>query len=108
MSKSTLYPFAHTESGERTDRVTQEGDDGSRKVLIHNDEETPFDYVIDTLNSIFMLSDEIAEHVAWTAHTYGTAVVVVRPRPEAEKLVKAAHSRAKFNGFPLTFTLQEE
>jgi ATP-dependent Clp protease adaptor protein ClpS len=81
---------------------------GDTRVLIHNDDVTPYDYVIDTLNDIFLLSDEMAEHVAWTAHTRGTAVVVVRPRPEAEKLVKAAHSRAKLNGFPLTFSVETD
>ncbi len=44
-------------------------------VLVHNDDETPFDYVIHTLSSVFMLSDELAEHIAATAHSNGAAVV---------------------------------
>ena len=52
-------------------------------VLVHNDEVTPFDYVMRILTGIFLLSEEIAEHVAQTAHDEGLAVVVIRPRSEA-------------------------
>jgi ATP-dependent Clp protease adaptor protein ClpS len=77
-------------------------------VLIHNDEVTPYDYVINILGDLFMLSEELADHVAWTAHTKGVAVVVVRPRTEAEKLVKVAHGRARQISYPLTFTLEQD
>lgn len=108
MSKSTLQPITQPEPAPENRESVEPVDGGLHFVIIHNDDETPYDFVIDTLNSIFMLSDEMAEHVAWTAHSHGTAVVVVRPRPEAEKLVKAAHARAKFNRYPLTFTLEAE
>ena len=75
-------------------------------VLLHNDDVTPYDYVTGLLGDLFMLSEELAEHIAVTAHTRGAAVVVVRPRSEAEKLVKVAHSRARREGFPLTFSLE--
>ena len=77
-------------------------------VLIHNDEVTTFEYVIYILNSLFLLSDELAEHIAWTAHNKGTAIVVVRPRSEAETLAKAASNRARIDGFPLTFSVEEQ
>ena len=76
-------------------------------VLIHDDEVTPYEYVINILGDLFMLSEELADHVAWTAHTKGVAVVVVRPRVEAEKLVNVARGRARSNGYPLTFTLEQ-
>jgi len=78
------------------------------KVLIHNDEKTPFEYVIQTLESVFMLSEEIADHIAWTAHDRGTAVVVIRPRLEAEALARVARGRAQTDGYPLQFTLEKE
>jgi ATP-dependent Clp protease adaptor protein ClpS len=78
------------------------------RVLIHNDDVTPFDYVIRILQRIFMLSEELADHVAWTAHEDGLAVVVVRPRSEAEKLIKVARARARADGYPLTFTLEPD
>lgn len=79
--------------------------EGPWQVLIHNDDETPFGYVIYTLNSVFMLSDELAEHVASTAHASGTAVVAVRPRHEAEVLMRVALGRAKQDGYPLHFSM---
>ena len=77
-------------------------------VVVHNDDVTPFDYVLRILTGLFLLSDEIAEHVATTAHSEGKAVVVVRPRPEAERLVKVSQSRARIDGFPLSFTIEPE
>jgi len=77
-------------------------------VLVHNDSVTPYDYVVRILIHLFMLSDEMAEHVAQTAHSEGQAIVVVRPRAEAERLVKVARSRARLDGFPLTFSIEPE
>jgi ATP-dependent Clp protease adaptor protein ClpS len=76
------------------------------RVLIHNDDVTPFDYVMRILLQLFLLSEEIAEHVAYTAHTEGQAVAVVRPRDEAARLVKVAHARARLDGYPLTFSME--
>lgn len=75
-------------------------------VLIHNDDVTPYDYVVGLLQEIFLLSEEMADHVAWTAHHEGLAVVVVRPRPEADKLITAARGRARIDGYPLTFSME--
>ena len=77
------------------------------RVLIHNDEETPFSYVMYTLSSVFMLSDELSDHIASTAHHSGTAVVAVRPRSEAEMLMRVALGRAKTDGYPLQFTMEQ-
>lgn len=78
------------------------------RVLIHNDDVTPYNYVIRVLEEIFQLSEELAEHVAWTAHHEEVAVVVVRPRPEAEKLIKVARAKARGDGYPLTFSLERD
>jgi ATP-dependent Clp protease adaptor protein ClpS len=77
-------------------------------VVVHNDDVTPFEYVIRILTNLFLLSDEMAEHVAQTAHSEGQAVVVVKPRPEAERLVKVAQSRARLDGYPLSFSVEPE
>ena len=77
-------------------------------VLIHNDPVTTFDYVIHVLLELFLLSEELAEHVAQTAHNEGLAVVVVRPRGEAERLAKVAQTRARLDGYPLTFSTEPE
>lgn len=78
------------------------------RVLIHNDNVTTFEYVINILGDIFMLSSELAEHVAWTTHEKGAAVVVIRPRPEAQNLSKVANSRSRGDGYPLTFSTEPD
>lgn len=78
------------------------------RVLIHNDSVTTFAYVIHVLSAVFMLSDEIAEHIAETAHYNGTAIVVVRPKSEADKLAKAALNHAHMDGYPLAFSIEQE
>jgi ATP-dependent Clp protease adaptor protein ClpS len=77
-------------------------------VLVHDDDETPYDYVVLMLRRVFMLSEELADHVAFTAHNDGQAVVVIRPRDEALRLIAIAHNRARADGFPLNFTMQPE
>lgn len=77
-------------------------------ILIHNDEVTPYEYVLRVLETIFLLSDELAEHIAWTAHSDGVAVVMVRPRNEAKRLIVVAHSKARADGYPLTFSMEPE
>lgn len=77
-------------------------------VYIHNDDVTPYDYVIMVLSTIFRLSHEMAEHITWVAHTTGIARVVTRPRSEAEHLVNKAHAAARLDGYPLTFSLEPD
>ena len=107
MTEGTLQPIAHPGSEEQALELPRVAGGEFASVILHNDEVTPYDFVIDTLNSLFMLSEEIAEHIAYTAHSKGVAVVVVRPRGEAEKLVKVGLGRARMAGFPLTFTLEQ-
>jgi ATP-dependent Clp protease adaptor protein ClpS len=77
-------------------------------VFIHNDDVTPYNYVILVLRNIFRLSHELAEHITWVAHTTGSAYVVTRPRREAERLVDRAHAAARADGYPLTFSLEPD
>ncbi|MEZ4726666.1 MAG: ATP-dependent Clp protease adaptor ClpS [Caldilineaceae bacterium] len=78
------------------------------RILIHNDDVTPFDYVIRMLKRVFMLSQELAEHIAETAHHDGVAIVMIRPRPEAEKLIGIARTQARADGYPLTFSMEPD
>ncbi|MEZ4709575.1 MAG: ATP-dependent Clp protease adaptor ClpS [Caldilineaceae bacterium] len=78
------------------------------QIIIHNDDVTPYDYVIFILEHVFTLSNEMAEHVTWIAHNNGEAIVVIRPRNEAERLIMAARARSRLDGFPLTFSMEQE
>ena len=77
-------------------------------IFVHNDDVTPYDFVIDTLLRVFSLSAEIAETVTWQAHSRGVAPVCTRPKSEAERLIDDAHALARANGFPLTFSMESK
>lgn len=91
---------------EETDQ--QPDEEPPYRVLVHNDEVTPYEFVIAILVRIFELTPIIAEHVTFTAHTNGMALVVVLPKTEAERRVGKAHFAARLEGFPLTFTVEPE
>lgn len=78
------------------------------RVLIHNDDETPYDFVIAILIRIFNITPIIAEHITWLAHTNGLALVTALPKSEAENRVGKAHFAARLEGFPLTLTIEPE
>ncbi len=77
-------------------------------VIIHNDDVTPMDFVINILTSIFELDNLRALHVMYTAHYQGSAYVQTLPKPEAVKRVGMAHMSARLNSYPLEFTLEPE
>jgi ATP-dependent Clp protease adaptor protein ClpS len=108
MPENTMPSIAQSSTEHDFQPLVRETGGDLYAVLLHNDEVTPYDYVTGLLGDLFMLSEELAEHIAVTAHARGMAVVVVRPRSEAEKLVKVAHGRARREGFPLTFSLEQE
>lgn len=94
---------------EKEEDVEQEAaEEPPYRVLVHNDEVTPYDFVIAILIRIFELTPIIAEHVTYLAHTNGLALVMVLPKPEAERRVGKAHFAARLEGFPLTFSVEPE
>jgi ATP-dependent Clp protease adaptor protein ClpS len=78
------------------------------RVIIHNDDVTPYDFVILILQKIFQLRPLEAEHVTFVAHTSGQAYVTTLPLTEAQKRVGKAHFAASLEGYPLTFTIEPE
>ena len=78
------------------------------KVIVHNDDVTPYDFVISVLLRFFKLTSADAEAVTWKAHTSGIALVAILPLSEAQKRVGQAHFAATLEGYPLTFTIEEE
>lgn len=78
------------------------------RVIIHNDDVTPMDYVTGVLQRIFLLSGPRAVQIMYTAHVHGTAYVQTLPKSEAQRRVHRAHFSARLDGYPLTFTLEQE
>jgi len=78
------------------------------RVLIHNDDATPMDFVIHILTAIFLLPIINAGQVMLTAHLQGTAYVQTLPKEEARKRINSAHFAAALKNYPLQFTMEPE
>ena len=78
------------------------------RVLIHNDNLTPMDFVVHVLKTVFFLANDKAADIMLTAHVYGSAYVQTLAKSQAEKRVNKAHTEAHNAGYPLKFTMEPE
>jgi ATP-dependent Clp protease adaptor protein ClpS len=78
------------------------------RVIIHNDNVTPMDFVVHVLKTLFYLSNPRAADIMFTAHVYGEAYVQTLAKSEAEKRIKKAHFEADNAGYPLHFSMEPE
>src|SRR5512133_3094244 len=78
------------------------------RVLIHNDEVTPMDFVITILERIFFVVEIDAVKIMFTAHYTGIAYVQTLPKSEAQSRIGKAHFAAGLEGYPLRFTMEPE
>jgi ATP-dependent Clp protease adaptor protein ClpS len=90
------------------ERLTEDALEPMYRVLIHNDEVTPMDFVVMILQRIFELLPLQAEHVMFVAHYTGMAYVCTLPLGEAQQRVGKAHFAAQLEGYPLLFTIEPE
>ena len=78
------------------------------RVLIHNDDVTPMDFVVQVLQEIFHKDPHSAVKIMLEAHYGGVGLVAVLPLEEAELRVDQAHSKARTGKYPLTFSFEPE
>src|SRR5215216_7229951 len=78
------------------------------RVIIHNDDVTPMDFVVQILKTIFYQSNPKAFEIMLTAHFSGMAYVQTLPKSEAEKRINKAHFAAGLEGYPLHFSMEPE
>ena len=78
------------------------------RIIIHNDDVTPMDFVVHILKTIFYLSNNRAAEIMFTAHFSGIAYVQTLPKSEAEKRIQKAHFAAGLEGYPLHFSMEPE
>lgn len=78
------------------------------RVLLHNDDITPMDFVVRVLCSIFGKGVAAATRCMWEAHRTGLALVDVLPYETAEWKVEQAVSLARTRKYPLAFSLEPE
>ena len=78
------------------------------RVIIHNDDVTPMDFVVNVLTSIFFVTPPDAVEVMLVAHYKGAAYVQTLPKTEAQKRINKAHFAAGLEGYPLHFSMEKE
>ena len=78
------------------------------RVIIHNDNITPMEFVVQILKTCFYLSNPKAADIMLTAHVYGSAYVQTLAKSEAERRVSKAHAQSSNAGYPLQFSTEPE
>ena len=76
-------------------------------VIMHNDDFTTMEFVVEILEEIFNKNEMEAESLMMTVHKGGKAVVGCYPYDIAVSKVNAAKIRAKSAGFPFKMTVEE-
>ena len=105
---NTTLLVTETDADQAVDQDTEETLEPNCRVIIHNDDVTPFEFVIMILQRVFKLDLVEAERITFVAHTSGLANVATLPCPEAYKRVGKAHFAAALDGYPLMFTVEPE
>ena len=78
------------------------------RVLLHNDDYTPMDFVIEVLQQVFDKDRPEAVHLTMVVHTEGNAVAGVYPREVAEMKVLEASTLARAQGHPFELSMEPE
>lgn len=78
------------------------------KVIMHNDDVTTMDFVVEVLMTIFHKPQAEAERLMLTVDSQGSAVVGIYSLDIAETKRQRTENMARKQGFPLRLTLQPE
>lgn len=95
-----------TDTIEKTDVVIKEP--GKFKVVIHNDDVTPMEFVIALLMRIFKHSQEAAMELTMLIHNEGKAIAGVFTFEVAEQKGMEATNVSRQNKFPLLIKVEAE
>ena len=75
-------------------------------VVMHNDEKTPFDFVIDILMGLFSHDKGTSADLAHKIHTDEKAIVGMYNLEIAEQKIEETVKASRASNFPLTVTLE--
>ncbi len=100
-------------SPEVEEEVTSETKDEVRepsmfRVLLHNDDYTTMEFVIEILIIVFNKSPEEAVEIMLNVHRKGIGICGVYTYEVSETKVNIVHVLAQENGFPLKCTMEKE
>jgi len=78
------------------------------KVLLHNDDYTTMEFVVEILMFVFNKPPEEAVKIMLNVHQKGIGICGVYTYEVSETKVNTVHDLARQNGFPLKCTMEEE
>ena len=78
------------------------------KVLLHNDDYTTMDFVVEILESVFNKAPAEAYRIMMAVHTQGQGLCGVYPFEVAETKIATVVELARGQGFPLRATMEPE
>jgi len=77
------------------------------KVVVHNDNVTPMDFVIALLMSVFHLSEKDSYDITMTVHNTGSGIAGIYNYEIAEQKAIESINLARSNDFPLIVKVEE-
>ena len=77
------------------------------RVILHNDDYTTMEFVIEVLETIFLKSPAEAFRIMMSVHTRGHGVCGAYSYEVAETKVGQVHDRAREQGYPLRASMEE-
>jgi ATP-dependent Clp protease adaptor protein ClpS len=78
------------------------------KVILHNDDYTTMDFVMEVLEGIFQKGPAQAYRIMMGVHQTGRGVAGVYPHEVAETKVENVHDMARAHGYPLRASLEDD
>ena len=90
----------------RTDAAIQEP--SLYNVIYVDDDQTPMEFVIDSLCNVFDYNIDTAYKITQDVHLHGSAVVAVLPFEIAEQKALEATKISRDSGFPLQVVIEKE
>lgn len=77
------------------------------KVLLHNDDYTTMEFVVEVVRKVFHKSPAEATRIMLLVHKSGTGLCGVYTAEVAETKVEMVHHLARKSGFPLQCSMEE-
>ena len=77
------------------------------KVIVHNDDATPMEFVIELLVNTFQHTRQRAEEITLTIHVDGTGIAGIYYYEIAEQKVAEGIIASRSMGFPLVLEIEE-
>lgn len=103
-----IYQMSNTQGNVKERRKTGLREPRKYKVVMHNDDFTTMEFVIEVLMTVFRHTTDRAEELMITIHNEGKAVVGIYSLDVAMTKVQKATMMARAKNYPLKITYEKD